>query len=102
MHELLTIYLPILLTVLLAGGFALSTRDRLTAFWRGLIGCIVLLGSYHFIKALVNTANDPTASETDYVRAGFYGLLEGVCWGGLVGLAVGYAARIFTGQKRKH
>jgi len=100
--DLLTFFLPILITALVTAFFALSATDKMTAFWRGLIGCIVLLTGYFFIKALVDTANDPNAREGDLVASGFQGFFLGLLLGGLVGLGVGYAARAVLGQKRKY
>lgn len=101
MSDFLTFYLPILITVVLAGGIALAAKERMEAFWRGLIGCVVLLGSYEFIKQLIEAANHPDPKESDFVWAGLNGMKIGVLMGGLVGLAVGYVARLFVTGKRK-
>jgi hypothetical protein len=99
--DLLTFYLPILITVLVTGAFALRAPDPWAAFRRGLIGCVCLMGTYEFIKQLIDAANYPDPKEADFVWAGLNGLKVGVLMGGLVGLAVGYCARLLIGQKRK-
>ena len=101
-NDLLTFYLPILITVLLAGLFALRTKDYVVAFWRGLLTCVFLLGTYQFIKALIDAANNPVAQEADFIWGGLSGFLLGLLLGGVVGLCVGYAARaIIAGKKRR-
>ena len=101
MSDFLTFYLPILVTVVVGGGIALAAKERMEAFWRGLIGCIILLGSYEFIKNLIEAANHPDPKEADFLWAGFNGIKIGLLLGGLVGLGVGYAARFLVSGKRK-
>ncbi|MBI3409181.1 MAG: hypothetical protein HY040_12610 [Planctomycetes bacterium] len=101
MSDFLTFYLPILVTVALAGGIAVAAKERMEAFWRGLFGCIILLGSYEFIKQLIEAANHPDPKESDFLWAGLNGIKIGLLMGGLVGLAVGYAARLLVTEKRK-
>ena len=99
--EFLTFYLPVLITILVAGMLALSAQDRMVAFWRGLITCVVLLGGYQFIKHLIDAANNPDPKESDFLWAGLNGIKVGLLLGGVVGLIVGYAARFFVRPKRK-
>ena len=101
-NDLLTFYLPIAVTVLIAALFALATKDGWTAFWRGLFTSIFLLATYHFIKGLVIAGGVDNPREGDLVWGGLSGLLLGVVLGGLVGLGVGYGARALVGQKPRY
>lgn len=99
--DFLILYLPILITVLVAVAIASTGYDRWSAFRRALITSMVLLTSYHFFRALVEAANMPDVKEADMLVAAFYGVRVGLGLGGLVGLAVGYAARILIARKKK-
>ena len=99
--EFLVLYLPVIITVIVAGVIALSTKDRWAAFWRGLITSVVLLGTYHFFRQLVEVAQNENVRAGDLIWAGFSGLRLGLGLGGLVGLAVGYTARIVVREKTK-